>query len=83
MKTKDNMEICQKIVFNAIRMAGRSLDLTTKADFFKWEDMAESLIINWKNDDYDYQLMVEREFELVQFAQGCLIEHAHDVIVGG
>ena len=83
MSKRYSPEVAQKMVHNAIRMAGRSLDLTTKADYFQWEDMAEGLIIYWKHDSYDYPLMVEMEKDLVRYCQETLITYAHDVIVGG
>ena len=81
IKYRHDAKEAEAMVFKAIRMAGRSLDMTVVNDHFKWIDMAEGMIIEWKQDDYNYQLMVKMEKDLVRFAQDSLIGHVHEKIL--
>ena len=81
IKYRHDAKEAEAMVFKAIRMAGRSLDMTVVNDHFKWTDMAEGMIIEWKQDDYNYQLMVKMEKDLVRFAQDSLIGHVHEKIL--
>ena len=71
----------EAMVFKAIRMAGRSMDMVAPTDNFKWDQMSEGMIIAWKQDDYNYQLMVEMEKDLVKFCQESLIGYVHELML--
>ena len=81
MKYRHDAKEAEAMVYKAIRMAGRSLDMTIDNDHFKWSDMSEGMIIEWKQDDYNYQLMVEMEKDLVKFCQESLIGHVHELML--
>ena len=81
MKYRHDYKTAQEMVHKAIRMSGRSMDMMTPTEHFKWESMAEGMIVHWKQDEYNYQLMVELEGNLVKYCQEVLVEYVHELML--
>ena len=78
---KHNAKDSKVMAHQAVRMVGRGLDMTMPADSLKWEDMAESLIRHWELENWNYQLMVELEPDLLVFAREELIIYVHSFVL--
>ena len=77
-------EEAKAMTLKAVRMAGRSLNITNPPNHFSWIDMAEDLLENWEVNPMHFQLIVEMEDNVIQFAINELLEWVEtQAMVGG
>ena len=77
-------EEAKAMTLKAVRMAGRSLNISHKPVHFSWSSMAEDLIADWERNPMHYQMVVQMEDNVIQFAINELLEWVEiQSMVGG